>query len=44
MGQRSSIGSAALSASNAISSYRATCRDPEGHVWSFGSHDPWTDK
>ena len=21
-----------------------TCRDPEGHVWSFGSYDPWTDK
>lgn len=19
-----------------------TCRDPEGHVWSFGSYDPWT--
>jgi len=18
-----------------------TCRDPEGHVWSFGDHDPW---
>lgn len=18
------------------------CRDPEGHVWNFGSHDPWT--
>lgn len=18
-----------------------TCRDPEGHVWSFGSYDPW---
>ncbi len=18
-----------------------TCRDPEGHVWSFGTHDPW---
>ena len=18
------------------------CRDPEGHVWSFGSYDPWT--
>ena len=21
-----------------------TCRDPEGHVWSFCSYDPWTDK
>jgi uncharacterized glyoxalase superfamily protein PhnB len=18
-----------------------TCRDPEGHVWSFGDYDPW---
>lgn len=18
-----------------------TCRDPEGHIWSFGSYDPW---
>ena len=18
-----------------------TCRDPEGHLWSFGSYDPW---
>ena len=18
------------------------CRDPEGHVWNFGSYDPWT--
>lgn len=18
-----------------------TCRDPEGHVWSVGSYDPW---
>jgi uncharacterized glyoxalase superfamily protein PhnB len=18
-----------------------TCRDPEGHVWSFGTYDPW---
>ncbi|MFQ5665813.1 MAG: VOC family protein [Candidatus Binatia bacterium] len=18
-----------------------SCRDPEGHVWSFGTHDPW---
>lgn len=21
-----------------------TCRDPEGHVWNFGSYDPWTAK
>ncbi|MHC4379730.1 MAG: VOC family protein [Planctomycetota bacterium] len=20
-----------------------TCRDPEGHLWSFGSYDPWVD-
>lgn len=20
-----------------------TCRDPEGHVWSFGTYNPWTD-
>ncbi|GIW41537.1 MAG: hypothetical protein KatS3mg076_2114 [Candidatus Binatia bacterium] len=20
-----------------------TCRDPEGHVWSFGTYDPWAD-
>ena len=20
-----------------------SCRDPEGHVWSFGSYDPWSD-
>ncbi|HEX2891590.1 VOC family protein [Vineibacter terrae] len=20
-----------------------TCRDPEGHVWNFGSYDPWTE-
>jgi uncharacterized glyoxalase superfamily protein PhnB len=20
-----------------------TCRDPEGHVWSIGSYDPWAD-
>jgi uncharacterized glyoxalase superfamily protein PhnB len=20
-----------------------TCRDPEGHVWTFGTYDPWTD-
>ncbi|WP_271411389.1 VOC family protein [Pseudomonas sp. Q1-7] len=19
-----------------------TCRDPEGHLWSIGSYDPWT--
>ncbi len=19
-----------------------TCRDPEGHLWTFGSFDPWT--
>ncbi len=18
-----------------------TCRDPEGHIWSFGSYNPW---
>jgi uncharacterized glyoxalase superfamily protein PhnB len=18
-----------------------TCRDPEGHIWSFGTYDPW---
>jgi uncharacterized glyoxalase superfamily protein PhnB len=21
-----------------------TCRDPEGHVWSFGTYDPWPGK
>jgi len=21
-----------------------SCRDPEGHVWSFGSFDPWAEK
>ena len=21
-----------------------TCRDPEGHVWSFGTYDPWDEK
>ena len=21
-----------------------TCRDPEGHVWNFGSYDPWRDQ
>jgi uncharacterized glyoxalase superfamily protein PhnB len=20
-----------------------SCRDPEGHLWSFGSYDPWAD-
>lgn len=20
-----------------------TCRDPEGHVWSIGTYDPWAD-
>jgi uncharacterized glyoxalase superfamily protein PhnB len=20
-----------------------TARDPEGHVWTFGSYDPWAD-
>lgn len=20
-----------------------SCRDPEGHLWWFGSYDPWTD-
>jgi uncharacterized glyoxalase superfamily protein PhnB len=20
-----------------------TCRDPEGHVWSLGSYDPWVE-
>jgi uncharacterized glyoxalase superfamily protein PhnB len=20
-----------------------SCRDPEGHLWSFGDYDPWTD-
>ena len=19
------------------------CRDPEGHLWNFGSYDPWAD-
>ncbi len=18
-----------------------TCRDPEGHIWNFGTYDPW---
>lgn len=21
-----------------------TCLDPEGHLWSFGSYDPWSDE
>lgn len=21
-----------------------TCRDPEGHLWSVGSYDPWNDE
>lgn len=21
-----------------------SCRDPEGHVWNFGSYDPWADE
>lgn len=21
-----------------------SCRDPEGHVWSFGSYDPWAEQ
>lgn len=20
-----------------------TCRDPEGHIWTFGSYDPWAE-
>jgi uncharacterized glyoxalase superfamily protein PhnB len=20
-----------------------SCRDPEGHLWNFGTYDPWTD-
>ena len=20
-----------------------SCRDPEGHVWNFGTYDPWSD-
>ncbi len=20
-----------------------SCWDPEGHLWSFGSYNPWTD-
>lgn len=21
-----------------------TCRDPEGHIWNFGTYDPWQDQ
>ena len=21
-----------------------SCRDPEGHLWNFGSYDPWADE
>jgi len=21
-----------------------SCRDPEGHLWSFGSYDPWSEQ
>ena len=21
-----------------------SCRDPEGHLWNFGSYDPWADR
>lgn len=21
-----------------------SCRDPEGHIWSFGSYNPWADQ
>ena len=21
-----------------------TCRDPEGHIWTFGTYDPWQGK
>ncbi len=21
-----------------------TCRDPEGHIWTFGSYDPWQEQ
>jgi uncharacterized glyoxalase superfamily protein PhnB len=21
-----------------------TCRDPEGHIWSFGAYDPWQEQ
>jgi uncharacterized glyoxalase superfamily protein PhnB len=21
-----------------------TCRDPEGHIWNFGTYDPWAPK
>ncbi len=20
-----------------------SCRDPEGHLWNFGTYDPWAD-
>jgi len=20
-----------------------SCRDPEGHVWNFGTYDPWAE-
>jgi uncharacterized glyoxalase superfamily protein PhnB len=20
------------------------CRDPEGHIWNFGTYDPWAAK
>jgi hypothetical protein len=26
---------------NAAGGRDFTCRDPEGHVWTFGSYDPW---
>ncbi|MET0632644.1 MAG: VOC family protein, partial [Xanthobacteraceae bacterium] len=21
-----------------------TCRDPEGHIWTFGTYDPWAER
>jgi uncharacterized glyoxalase superfamily protein PhnB len=21
-----------------------SCRDPEGHLWNFGTYDPWSDE
>lgn len=21
-----------------------SCRDPEGHLWNFGTYDPWAEK
>lgn len=21
-----------------------TCRDPEGHIWTFGTYDPWAEQ